>query len=466
MDKADTSYHALVALIKNLQQTVKDLEQTVAELVHENSVLKADNSVLQARIHELEHPKNSNNSSVPPSKDENRAKKNQSLRKKSGKKTGGQFGHKGHTLQMVENPDKEINHTPDICAGCGISLADHESHSIVKRQVVEIPPIQPIFVEHRSHSKECTCGYITQAAFPAGVNAPIQYGSNIEDLIAYLSVGQYMSYNRIASFCRDVLHIPISQGSIKNMLDRVTRKSLPTYEKIRHFIQLSEEVGGDETGAKLNGDKWWFWVWQNVLATFIAASDNRAFRTIEEYFPGGFINAVLSIDRYGAQLKTNTLSHQLCISHLLRDLNYLIELTDSAVVKRFRLLLYDSLTLKKQMKDEDYSSPNINRSYIRKTTFEILDSDLSKEHKKVQTLFKRLNKSRDYIYEFLYYKHVPPDNNGSERAIRNVKVKQKVSTMFKSPQGIRSYAVIRSIFDTCNKNGFTFFESHKLKLKF
>ena len=466
MDKADTSYHALVALIKNLQQTVKDFKQTVAELVQENIVLKAENSVLQARIHELEHPKNSNNSSVPPSKDENRAKKNQSLRKKSGKTTGGQVGHKGHTLQMVENPDKVINHTPDICAGCGKSLADHESHSIVKRQVVEIPPIQPIFVEHRSHSKECTCGYITQAAFPAGVNALIQYGSNIEDLIAYLSVGQYMSYNRIASFCSAVLHIPISQGSIKNMLDRVTRKSLPLYEKIRHFIQLSEEVGGDETGAKLNGDKWWFWVWQNVLATFIAASDNRAFRTIEEHFPDGFENAVLLSDRYGAQLKTNARTHQLCLSHLLRDLNYLIELTGSAVVKRFRLLLYDSLTLKKQMEDQDYCSSNINRSYIRKTTFEILDSDLSTEHKKVQTLFKKLNKSRDYIYEFLYYKHVPPDNNGSERAIRNVKVKQKVSTMFKSPQGIHSYAVIRSIFDTCNKNDFTFFESHKLKLKF
>ncbi len=457
MDKADTSNQALVALIKDLQQTVKDLKYTVAELVQENTVLKA-------RIHELEHPKNSNNSSVPPSKDENRAKKNQSLRKKSGKKTGGQFGHKGHTLKMVENPDKVINHMPEVCAGCGISLTDHESYSIVKRQVVETPPIQPIFIEHRSHSKECDCGHINKATFPVGVNSSIQYSSRIEDLIAYLSVGQYMSYNRIASFCRDVLHIPISQGSIKNMLDRVTRKSLPTYEKIRQTMQSSEEVGVDETGAKLNGDKWWFWVWQNVLATFITASDNRAFRTIEEHFPDGFENAVLISDRYGAQLKTNALTHQLCLSHLLRDLNYLIELTDSAVVKRFRLLLYDSLTLKKQMKDEGYSSPNINRSYIRKTTFEILDSDLSKEHKKVQTLFKRLNKSRDYIYEFLYYKHVPPDNNGSERAIRNVKVKQKVSTMFKSPQGIHSYAVIRSIFDTCNKNGFTFFESHKLKL--
>lgn len=457
MDKADTSYHALVALIK-------DLQQTVAELVKEKAILNEENTVLKSRIHELEHPKNSNNSSVPPSTDENRPKKNQSLRKKSGKKTGGQFGHKGHTLKMVENPDKIIDHIPDVCAGCGKSLADHESHSIIKRQVVEIPPIHPFFVEHWGHSKECDCGHINKATFPIGVNAPIQYGSNIEDLIAYLSVGQYMSYKRIASFCRDVLHIPISQGSIKNMLERVTRKSLPMYEKIRHLIQLSEDVGGDETGAKLNGDKWWFWVWQNVLATYITASDNRAFRTIEEHFPDGFENAVLVSDRYGAQLKTHALTHQLCLSHLLRDLNYLIELTDSAVVKRFRLLLYDSLTLKKQMEDEDYSSSNINRSYIRKMTFEILDSDLSKEHKKVQTLFKRLNKSRNYIYEFLYYKHAPPDNNGSERAVRNVKVKQKVSTMFKSPQGIQSYAVIRSIFDTCNKNGFTFFESHKLKL--
>ena len=96
------------------------------------------------------------------------------------------------------------------------------------------------------------------------------------------------------------------------------------------------------------------------------------------------------------------------------------------------------------------------KSYQKKT-FEILGSDLSGEDKRVQTLFKRLNYSRNYIYEFLYYQHAPPDNNGSKRAIRNVKVKQKVSTMFKLEQGIQSYAVIRSIFDTCTKNGHTFF---------
>ena len=86
------------------------------------------------------------------------------------------------------------------------------------------------------------------------------------------------------------------------------------------------------------------------------------------------------------------------------------------------------------------------------------------EHKKVRTFFKRLVKNRKHILEFLYYSYVPPDNNGSERAIRNAKVKQKVSTQFKSRSGIVNYAMIRSVFDTCAKRGIGIFETSRLAM--
>ncbi len=450
--------------VEKTDKLYQDILEIVSKLQTEVSELRTENAILKNRIHELEHPKNSNNSSIPPSKDENRPKKNQSLRKKSGKSTGGQKGHKGHTLEIVENPDKIIDHLPDICTECGKSLSAHVSTHVIKRQIIKMPEIHPTCTEHRSHSKVCACGHINKATFPTGVNSPIQYGDNIENLVAYLNVGQYIPYNRIASLFNSLFNIPLSQGSIKNMLDRFTEKSLPVYGKIRQIIESSNVAGTDETGAKMNGEKWWFWTWQNLHNTYIAASDNRGYRTIEEHFPIGFKYATLVSDRYGAQLKTTAGAHQICLSHLLRDLDYLIELTDSERIKRFRLLLYDALDLKKQMKEQDFPLPNVTRNRIRKKTFDLLDENINDDHKKVKSLIKKLKKSRNYIYQFLYEYHVPPDNNGSERAIRNVKVKQKVSTMFKTKQGIKNYAIIRSIFDTCNKRGISMFESHKLAL--
>ncbi len=57
------------------------------------------------------------------------------------------------------------------------------------------------------------------------------------------------------------------------------------------------------------------------------------------------------------------------------------------------------------------------------------------------------------MFNFLFYPYVPSDNNGSERAIRNVKVKQKVSGHFRSERGAEMYAILQSVFDTFIKRG-------------
>ena len=69
-----------------------------------------------------------------------------------------------------------------------------------------------------------------------------------------------------------------------------------------------------------------------------------------------------------------------------------------------------------------------------------------------------LTKSKDKIFTFLLDENIPPDNNASERAIRNVKVKQKVSGPFKSLSGAKNYATLRGIIDTSRKHGLNKFE--------
>jgi transposase len=421
---------------------------------------------LEEEIRQLKQHKNSNNSSLPPSKDENRPERNQSLRGKSGRNSGGQPGHKGTTLQMNQGPDEIIKHVPCCCEHCGKDLSGIREIFHSRRQVVEIPPIKPKYIEHQSYTKQCFCGHVNELSFPEGVDNNIQYGTNIESLVAYLSVGQYLPYGRIQSMFKDILNIPISQGSISNMLERFSCKATSMYQQIKKELEFSDIVGGDETGVKMNGEKWWFWTWQNDQATYITASDNRGFRTIEEQFPNGFKNAHLVSDCYSAHLKTNAFSHQLCTSHLIRDLNYLIELTKSAKAIRMKMLLIDALNLKRKIPLSEYYEPCRERTFIRKGIDRLLKTNITGEHKKVKAFFKRIIKNRNYILEFLYHQNVPPDNNGSERAIRNAKVKQKVSTQFKSRSGILNYAIIRSVFDTCVKRGINIFESSQLTAAF
>lgn len=417
---------------------------------------------LEAEVHRLKNQKNSGNSSIPPSKDENRPKKNQSLRTKSGKSSGGQKGHKGKTLEMVANADEIIQHVPCACSHCGSDLADIKEFYKGRRQVLDIPPIQPLYIEHQVYGKQCKCGHVNYGNFPKGVDNHIQYGPNTESLVAYLNVGQYLPYGRMQTMLRKLFNLPVSQGSIRNMLERFTRKVGPMYNQIREELEQSKVVGSDETGVKVDGHKWWFWTWQDTQNTFVTASDNRAYRTIEKHFPNGFKNAHLVSDCYSAHLKTSAFSHQLCTSHLIRDLNYLIESDQSKRAIRMKMLLTDALQLKQQMSESDINQPNINRAFIDKEISRLLAWEIPDEPKGVKTFFRRIRKNRKYLLEFLYHFHVPPDNNASERAIRNAKVKQKISTQFKSASGIENYAIIRSVFDTCLKRGIGIFETSRL----
>ena len=133
-------------LERNVEQFKRNAElwKKKAGLFEERAnLLQRENDILKDKLAKYETPKNSNNSSVPPSKDENRAFKSKSLRKKTGRKPGGQKGHEGTTLEMVSDPDKIIDHAPEYCACCGKDLTDTPGEFVERKQVVDIPPIKP-----------------------------------------------------------------------------------------------------------------------------------------------------------------------------------------------------------------------------------------------------------------------------------------------------------------------------------
>jgi transposase len=413
------------------------------------------------KIDNLTHRKNSRNSSISPSNDQNRPLKTMSLRVKQGKKVGGQLGHEGSTLELVENPDIIIEHKPDFCNQCGEDLSDEPATFIQRRQVVDIPPIIPEFTEHRIFEKICTCGHHTKATFPNNVNSPISYGANIQATAAYMHTRQYLPFERMSEFFSDVCNLEISQGTLCSLLKRFAQKAQPAYELIAQKIENAIVVGGDETGAKVNGKKGWFWAFQNKVVTYITFSNNRGTATINENFPNGFINAIIVHDCWRSYFQINCKTHQICIPHLLRELLFFEERYQSQWAINLKELLLEALELKRNLTSIEYLNPILQRDNIIERLSVLLLNSVPKNRKDLAAFHKRILKYKQYVFTFLFHQEVPPDNNASERAIRNVKVKQKVSGQFKTQDGAQSYAIIRSVTDTCIKNGQNILDAFK-----
>jgi len=217
----DLSKEQLTLIINTQSAQIRDFIFQVENLSKREDVLTKE-------LERYKHPKNGNNSS-PRSKDENRPKRNQSLRQKSGRKVGGQKGHNGSTLQMVETPDEIIKLMPDYCNKCGHDLRDVEAILQSKRQLVEIPPISPKYIEYRSFVRKCSCGHHQVCKYPMPITNHIQYGPSVESAVGHFSVYQYLPFNRMKQMFAQVFNLPISDGTLVNIVEKLGKKAQPVY---------------------------------------------------------------------------------------------------------------------------------------------------------------------------------------------------------------------------------------------
>ena len=414
---------------------------------------------LLERIHFLINGRSSKTSGTPPSQDIGRSNA-KSLRPKSDKPSGGQVGHIGKTLEMSKTPDKIEHHMPTYCTSCGMSLEEEQAKLIRRSQEVDLPPIQPIYTEHRSYKKTCSCCNLeTTSELPSHLKSIIQYGPSVASAVCYLSTYQYLPYYRITDLMDNFFGLPMSQGTVRNQLTSMSEKATPIYDLIGQRIGKSKVIGSDETGSKISEKKGWFFVWQTESLTYIKASFSRGYNTIMSAFPDGLPFSILVTDCWAAQLKTPSKEKQLCIAHLSRELINFQTAANCNWSGTFNNLLIEALLLKKQLKEFEYSSKNLKVIELENRIDRLLEVDLTDSNSKIKAFAKRMKKHRKSILTFLYHHQVPPDNNGSERAIRNIKVKNKVSGGFRSDKGANQFAILRSVVDTAIKNGCNVFQA-------
>ena len=451
-------------------------EERLREMEQENTVLREqvtqrDELIeqLQQRIQLLEErlAKNSHNSHLPPSSDRF-VRQPKSLRKKSGKKPGGQEGHPGKTLMWSESPDEVIVHPVTCCEHCQSDLQAIPPVQIERRQVVDVPVPRLLVQEHHAECKQCpACHQITAAPFPAGVDAPIQYGMRLGATAVYLVQQQLLPWARACEVLSDLVGAQISEGTLASLIERCAQNLGEVEAHIKEALVQADVLHQDETGLYVKGVRHWMHVACTAQLTHYAVHQKRGKEALDAIgilprFQGTSVH-----DGWRSYF-LYACTHALCLVHLLRELTFLAEEQHLEWAADLKALLLDMKAATDEAREqglatlhplevEDWQAQFLALVAHADATTPTAQAPPGKKGRAKQSaarnLLDRLIGDQAAVLAFLHRLVVPFDNNQAERDVRMVKVQQKVSGSFRSEAGATAFCRIRGYLSTLRKQG-------------
>ena len=435
------------------------LKDLVVKLLARIDVLEAENAELRLRLSQ-----NSNNSHKPPSSDG--LQKKPGLPPSKAKKTGGQFGHKGRTLKMVETPDQIVVHHIESCPCCQKVFSSLDVEQIQqKRQVFDIPEPKLEVTEHQIGIITC-CGQQLKGTFPQAVAQPVQYGSKIKALSVLLNVDYKIPFEKIEQLLGDIYNCSFNESTA--ISSNITcYNALESAEiTIKNTILKSQVAHFDETGMRVEAKLHWFHTASTSLFTYLFVHSKRgkeALNSSDSLLPN-FKNWAVH-DCWKSYFEFQNCSHALCNAHILRELQALRENGSlwAAEMRELLLNLYN-LSQKATLIVPD------KKLWIEKYQLVCQKAD-EQEPKPIQSkrgraknskgrnLLNRLVEHLNGVLAFAFNEAVPFTNNQAERDIRCLKTKQKVATSFRTFEGAKHFARIQSFASTLRKHNMSVFQN-------
>lgn len=460
--------------VRKLQEAYRELKEQAEQ--KDRRIEELEGLLMSAllRIEELERRlgKDSHNSSKPPSSDGLRRKPGKG-RRKSQKTSGGQPGHQGHTLMQVLPSDSVVLHRPERCEVCQFPLAQEPATTTERRQVHDLPVWRVQVEEHCRQAICCPqCQHVTQASFPADVQAPAQYGPRIQAFAVSLSQFQLVPLQRTCEALSDLCDCQLSEGTLVQWIAQAAQRLQPSIEWIKSLLLRSPLMHADETGMRVKGILHWMHLNATTSLTLYSWHRKRGHQALEQigiwphYQGRAMHDRWTSYDRYDC-------AHSLCGAHLLRDCLYVAEQEKQP----WGQAMFDLLLTMKQAADHwrkqgANSVPRRERDPLIAQYFAILVDGLKahaaqapptgsapprrqgrKKQDASKNLLDALLKRADQVLEFLEDTSVPFTNNLAERDLRMVKVQQKISGTFRSDEGVTAFCTIRSYLSTMRKQG-------------
>ena len=436
-------------------------------------------AALKARIAELERQLglNSSNSGKPPSSDGlKKPARVSSLRERSGKKPGGQKGHKGETLRQVTDPNEVVDHYPSACSMCGAGLDPETSVGHSARQVFDLPEPQPVVVtEHRAHDCQCAvCGTTTRALFPDGVNAPVQYGARIAAFVVYLLHYQFLPEDRLVELMADLFGVKLAAATIARMSRTCAERLRGFAETVRDLVAGALVKHMDETGFRIGGKTQWLHVASTALLTFYRVCAKRGSLLAH-------VKGIIVHDHWKPYYTMQGVLHALCNAHHLRELKALVEIEREDWARKMQRLLRRACHAANLARERGVPlKPRLIECFERcydailaeGLGFHAAQVPLARAAMKGagkrrgraprqtgHNFLLRLATRKEDTLRFLHDPTVPFTNNQAERDGRMMKLRQKISGGFRSFEGAMDFAVIRSFFSTAKKQGWNIIDA-------
>jgi transposase len=409
-------------------------------------------SEVEEKLRLKQTPTTSRNSSQPPARDFKGEKK----KRKRSRKKGGKAGHEKHERALVENPSKVIDVHVDNCSNCHFNLLEQVPVRTVRRQVSELPEIQPVVIETRQHEVICPCcGERQVGQLPEGLEAGRYFGPRLETLVTILHHEHHIGFERLVQICGDVFHLPLSEGGAVAMVQRAGQAVQAAAAAIWEQVRRSAIIGSDETSVRVNGRNYWHWVFVGGKGEYHLIVPSRGYDVIES-FMGECEADVWVCDCWKAQLNAPSKLCQICLAHQIRNLQGLIDRRPQLRWAREMQALF-----RKAIRLGNRREQMTERGYQRQVLIlqKELERLLQRRFSGLGTnLLERYRKYRDSLFVFLQHSDVPADNNACERALRPSVIHRKVMGSFRSEWGAQAYAALTTVLNTAKRNGESAFQ--------
>jgi transposase len=417
-------------------------------------------ALLTARVAELEArlnlpPKTPSNSSTPPS--QGRKANGEGKSKPKGK------AHAGAHRPLHPNPTRRCDRLADQCPHCHGDVTDVAQVAVQSYDRIEIPEITPEVTRVTLHGGVCPCcARRFKAPPPAGLEPGSPFGPNLRAFVLYLRFGQAIPFERLERLMRDLFGLEISEGALVNLLE----DSAPAFEvqtsRIKQRLLAGTALASDETSVRVGKTTFWTWVFHHADSACFVIRPSRGKAVVREFL-GDFRPEVWISDRLGAQMGWASKDHQVCLAHLLRDIQYAIDAGDDAFAPGMKALLKRAARIARRRPALADSTLVAYHARLQTKLDELLKIvPDTKAGQKLQRIIKRF---RQNLFVFVTNRNIPPTNNGSEQALRPCVIFRKVTNCFRSRWGADLYANVRSVIETARRRGADILHAFQLTLQ-
>lgn len=465
-----------------LRQQLLEALQVNERLLAENVRLAAELASMADRVAALEAElsRDSDTSSKPPSSDPVGPRKSRAERRVEARadkrRQGKQPGTPGAHLARRDR-DVVVGHRPQRCRGCGGDLGGAELVGEIRRQVIDLPAVEPVVTDHVAYRCRCACGVETVAEFPPAAKAPVCWGPQVRALAVYLLDRQHLPVERTAELLADLLGAEVSTGWLCQIQLEAAGKLLPFITKLKAGLAAEAVLHADETGTRVRTTKHWVHTVCSGLLTLIAVHPKRGRAALEDLGVLGAYAGTLVHDGYASYDYLDQASHAQCGAHLVRHLK---DVGQTEVFKPWASqmisVLLDAKAASEAAAAADQAGVERRRAAgIRRAYHACLDQAFNllpsgppprRRHQGGWSIYQRqawnlATRMRDAdadVLRLLDDTRIPFDNNTAERSLRMVKLHDKISGTFHSLAGAEAFATIRSYLQTAANHDQNLFE--------